>query len=146
MYVSWFHVGMKSLYSPGESNECIVKSFSPRRQTSLSSTIATPSLCSPDNQPAAQVQVRSNKGVSIPLLHIPIAPRQIAAKPNQISGEIDTAHTSTVLLSQKPFCIHVWTVFLPDIWDSDGSKAVHFGILGCTPYGLVGRYERFGAT
>jgi hypothetical protein len=99
--VSWFRVAMKSLYSPRESNECSVKSFSPCQQTSLSSTSATPGLCSPDNQPSTQIQVQaqSHKGVDTPLLYICIAPQQIAAKPNQISGYTVTASTRTSSLT-----------------------------------------------
>ena len=99
-------VAMKSLYSPRESNECSVKSFSPCRQTSLSSTSATPSLCSPDNQLSAQiqiqVQVQSHRRVVIPVLYISIASKQIAAKPNQISSYIVTVSAKTTLLT---FCV-----------------------------------------
>lgn len=136
---------MKSLYGPRESNECIVKSFSPCRQTSLSSTSTTPSLCSPDNQPAAQVQVRSNKGVSLPLLHIPIAPRQIATKPNQISGDIDTASTSTLLLTEKSFYVHIFTAFLIDFEVLAVVKRfmLFWAVMARR---FVDRYERFGET
>jgi len=94
-------VAMKSLYSPRESNECSVKSFSPCRQTSLPSTSATPSLCSPDNQLSAQIQVQaqSHRGVGIPVLYISIAPKQIAAKPNQISSYIVTVSAKTCLFT-----------------------------------------------
>ena len=94
-------VAMKSLYSPRESNECSVKSFSPCRQTSLSSTSATPSLCSPDNQLSTQIQVQaqSHRRVGIPVLYIYIASKQIAAKPNQISSYIVTVSAKIILLT-----------------------------------------------
>lgn len=41
---------------------------------------------------------KSNEGLNITPLHIPTAPRQIAAKPNQISGDIDTIPTGATSL------------------------------------------------
>lgn len=50
-------------------------------------------------QPAVQnlVQAQSDKGLNITLLHIPTAPRQIATKPNKISGDIAAIPTSTTV-------------------------------------------------